>query len=92
MRSSPKFLVASRSGGDVPDTSQDSSPEGLETPRVSGHLERPRGGDGAEIAVRVAVGYKTVLLVVVIFDLVHLSLREILNTNLVEHLLLGIGS
>jgi len=84
--------VVSRSGGDDPAVREATDPKGLEASRLVGRLERPRGGDGAEIAIRLKVGYKTVLLVVVVFDLVHLSLREIINTNLVEHLLLGIGS
>jgi len=50
------------------------------------------GDGGAEVSVRLKVGYKTVLLVVVIFDFVHLSFREIVNTSWFEHLLLGIGS
>jgi len=52
--------------------------------RLSGHPERD---DGAEFTVHLKVGYKTVLLAVVIFDLVHLSIREIYSTSWVEHLL-----
>jgi len=54
--------------------------------------EPPDRDDGAEISVRLKVGYKTVLLVVVVFDLVHLSIRELINTSWFEHLLLGLGT
>jgi len=91
MRSSPRFLVASRSGeNDGP--SEDNS--GLEGPKVSPVVHRsehPRPDDGAEVTVHLKVGYKTVLLVVVVFDFIHLSLRELVNSSFVEQLLVGLG-
>ncbi|DAD50500.1 TPA_asm: hypothetical protein [ssRNA phage Zoerhiza.1_3] len=92
MRSSPRFLVASRSGEDGEHLSDQSNPEGPDQSVVARRLERPESGDGAEVSVRLKVGYKTVLLVVVVFDFVHLSFREIVNTSWFEHLLLGLGT
>jgi len=40
-----------------------------------------------EFTVHLRVGYKTVLLVMVVFDFLHLSIREIVDTNVIEHLL-----
>jgi hypothetical protein len=48
---------------------------------------RPDDSDGAEFTVHLKVGYKTVLLVVVIFDLVHLSIREIYSSGFAEQVL-----
>jgi len=39
---------------------------------------RPLGDDGAEVKVHLKVGYKTVLLVAVVFDLVSTSSRELI--------------
>jgi hypothetical protein len=82
-------LVASRSGGD----------EGVENPTEAEsndkasfgssflRLARPPGDeDGAEVTVHLKVGYKTVLLVVVVFDLVHLSIRELFGSGFVGQL------
>jgi len=62
----------------------------MEKPVSVRHSEHPGSGDGAEVTVHLRIGYKTVLLVVVVFDFVHLSLRELLNTSLIEQLL-GLG-
>lgn len=91
MRSSPNYLVVSRSGGDVvPDSAEPSSEEVGNAIRVR-RPQRPGMGDGAEVTVHLKVGYKTVLLVVVVFDLIHLSFREVINSSLIEHLWLGLG-
>nr|QDH88894.1 MAG: hypothetical protein H2RhizoLitter494206_000003 [Leviviridae sp.] len=92
MRSSPSFLVESRSGGDGEQNSDEPGPKGPDKSLSIHRPERPEPGDGAEVSVRLKVGYKTVLLVVVVFDFVHLSFREIVNTSWFEHLLLGIGT
>jgi len=84
--------VASRSGGNGEWGPDEPSPEGEDKSVTIRRSEHPAGENGAEIAVRLKVGYKTVLLVVVVFDFVHLSFREIVNTSWFEHLLLGIGT
>jgi len=86
MRSSPSSLVESRSSGDVQGGVGKVDPKG---PSKLLHLKRPDHtgkDDGAEVTVHLRVGYKTVLLVVVIFDLVHLSVRELLHTGWLEQL------
>jgi len=87
MRSSPRFLVASRSGGNGEWHSDKPDPEGSDKSVTIHRSERPGSGDGAEIAVRLKIGYKTVLLVVVVFDFIHLSFREITNAAWFEQLL-----
>jgi hypothetical protein len=78
--------VESRSGGDDQRNSDKSDPKGPDASLSVSRLERPREGDGAEVTVHLKVGYKTVLLVVVVFDLVHLSLREAFNATWFEQL------
>jgi hypothetical protein len=78
--------VESRSGGDDRQSSDKPSPKGPDASISVSHPERPREGDGAEVTVHLKVGYKTVLLVVVVFDLVHLSLRELVNATWFEQL------
>jgi hypothetical protein len=80
-------LVVSRSDGDGGSLDEQSGPEGSGRKLEVHHSEPPRGGDGAEINVRLRVGYKTVLLVVVVFDIVHLSLREFVDWTVVENFL-----
>jgi hypothetical protein len=87
MRSSPKFLVASRSGGNGEWSPDESDPEGSDKSVSIRRSERPLAGDGAEITVHLKIGYKTVLLIVVVADLIHLSLREFIDTNWFEQLL-----
>jgi len=84
--------VESRSGGNGEWHADEPDPKGSDKSLTIHRSEHPESGDGAEIAVRLKVGYKTVLLVVVVFDFVHLSFREIVNTSWFEHLLLGIGT
>lgn len=79
--------MESRSGGNGEWIPDESGPEGSDKSVSISRSERSGTGDGAEVTVHLKVGYKTVLLVVVIFDLVHLSVRELLNTNFVEQLL-----
>lgn len=66
----------------------------------------PKGGDGSltdyrrrltvdstnELDVRLRVGYKTVLLVVVIFDVIHTSIQEVVTSPAIQDLLGGIMS
>jgi len=63
----------------------DSKEKGIQG--ISRLLGHPDEDDGAEINVHVRVGYKTVLLVVVVFDFVHLSIREIYSAGWFEQLL-----
>jgi hypothetical protein len=90
MRSSPSFLVVSRSGEDGEWRPDEPDPEGKDKSVTIRRSERPRNDDGAEVTVHLKVGYKTVLLVVVVFDLIHLSVREIYNSSWIEQLL-GLG-
>jgi len=80
----------SRSGGDDKHLREKPTPEGgglsVSASRPGSHGE----DDGAEVTVHLKVGYKTVLLVVVIFDFIHLSFREITNASWFEQLL-GLG-
>jgi hypothetical protein len=79
--------VESRSGGsDEQPSSDKSDPKGPDASVDFRRSERPREGDGAEVTVHLKVGYKTVLLVVVIFDLVHLSLREVVDATWFQNL------
>jgi hypothetical protein len=87
MRSSPSFLVESRSGGDDEQVVEPSVLKDQMALFSVRRPERPQPDDGAEIAIRLKVGYKTVLLVVVVFDLVHLSLRELIHATWFEQLL-----
>jgi hypothetical protein len=87
MRSSPKFLVASRSGGNGEWSPDEPPPEGGDKSVTIRRSESARAGDGAEVTVHLKIGYKTVLLIVVVFDLVHLSLREFFNASWVEQIL-----
>jgi len=66
----------------------------------------PKGGDGSltdyrrrltvdhtnELDVRLRVGYKTVLLIVVVFDVVHTSIREMVDAPVVQNLLSDLGN
>jgi hypothetical protein len=82
MRSSPKFLVVSRSeDSDRPFDPQ--PPEGGE------RLEwaRPNRRDAVEfneLDIRLKVSYKTVLLVFVLFDVLHKAINVVFDTSLVE--------
>jgi len=81
--------VESRSGK----VGEDSAAPTLKGARAALSYRRPgqpSDSDGAEVTVHLKVGYKTVLLVVVVFDLVHLSVRELFNSSFIEQLL-GIG-
>jgi len=66
------------------------NPEGKGTRLHFRHPERPGEDDGAEVTVHLKVSYKTLLLVVVVFDLVHLSLREFFDASWFQQLL-GLG-
>jgi hypothetical protein len=87
MRSSPRFLVASRSGEDDDRHPTEPVSKEQDTKVSVRHSERSGTDDGAEVTVHLKVGYKTVLLVVVIFDLVHLSVRELINSSWIENFL-----
>jgi hypothetical protein len=87
MRSSPNCLVVSRSGGNGEWHADEPDPEGSDKSVSIRRSERPGSSDGAEVTVHLKVGYKTVLLVVVVLDLVHLSIREIYSSSWFEQLL-----
>jgi hypothetical protein len=74
--------VANRSGEHV-----SSSPE----PKGSGRgIRAKRLGspeDGFEATVHLKVSYKTVVLVAVVFDIIHLSIRELFSSSLGEQFL-----
>lgn len=79
--------MVSRSGGNGEWVPEESDPEGSDKSVTVRRSEHPRGDNGAEITVHLRVGYKVVLLTVVVFDLVHLSLRELVNASWFEQLL-----
>jgi hypothetical protein len=83
MRSSPSFSVASRRGaeGEPP---QADDPKGSKLKRLT--LPR-QTDDHNELTINLKVGYKTVLLIVVVFDLVHTSIRELVNSEMIMNLL-----
>jgi len=83
-------LAENRSGGNDEWISDESGPKGSDKSISVRHSERPHPDDGAEVTVHLRVGYKTVLLVVVVFDLVHLSVRELFDASWFEQLL-GFG-
>jgi hypothetical protein len=74
--------VASRSSGhDSSDLDSAKSPR-----RIGRGAHLAEDESGAEVTVHLKVSYKTVLLVVVVFDIAHTSLREIFSSNLIENL------
>jgi hypothetical protein len=75
-------LVASRSSG--PDSS-DSTPSQGRVSRSRAALQKE--DNGAEVTVHLKVGYKTILLGVVIFDVVHLSLREFIDADWMSNII-----
>lgn len=86
MRSSPRSLAENRSGGNGEWTPDKSDPEGSDKSVSISRSELPRADDGADITVRLKIGYKTVLLVVVVFDLIHLSMRELVDSSWIQNL------
>lgn len=42
-----------------------------------------------EFILHLRVGYKTVLLIVVVFDLIHTSIQELVNRELIQNFLGG---
>jgi hypothetical protein len=82
--------VENRSGGNGEWSPDEPDPKGSNKSVSIRRSERPAPEDGAEVTVHLKVGYKTVLLVVVIFDLVHLSVRELVNATWFEELF-GLG-
>jgi hypothetical protein len=86
MRSSPNSLVESRSGGNGEWTPDEPDPKGSDKSVSIRRSERSGSDDSAEITVNLKVGYKVVLLIVVVFDLVHLSIRELINSSWIEQM------
>ena len=74
--------MASRSGEHASDSD---SPSQEKKHRVRAALERE--DHGAEVTVHLKVGYKTILLAVVIFDVVHLSVRELVDADWVSNII-----
>lgn len=87
MRSSPRFLAENRSDGHEGWVPDEPDPEGSDKSVSIRRAEPPRMDDGADITVRLKVGYKTVLLVVVVFDLIHLSVRELVDSGPIRNFL-----
>jgi hypothetical protein len=75
-------LVASRSDAHASD---DPLPEKEGKHRVRAALERE--DNGAEVTVHLKVGYKTILLAVVLFDVVHLSVRELIDADWMSNII-----
>jgi|SwirhirootsSR2_FD_contig_123_28409_length_1778_multi_3_in_1_out_0_3 hypothetical protein len=46
-----------------------------------------REDNGAEVTVHLKVGYKTILLAVVLFDVVHLSVRELIDADWMSNII-----
>jgi hypothetical protein len=74
--------VANRSDEDGERQNGESNPEGKPKPEAVIRSSVPGGSEGAEFTVHVKLGYKALLLVIVIFDLISLSLREIIERDL----------
>jgi len=74
--------VASRSSEH---TSDESTPSQEAKHRVRAALERE--DNGAEVTVHLKVGYKTILLAVVLFDVVHLSVRELIDADWMSNII-----
>lgn len=74
--------MANRSDEDGPKPAKLTNPEGEEGKAIKVRSGDPGGEEGAEFTVHVKLGYKAILLVVVFFDLIHLSVREIINRDL----------
>lgn len=87
MRSSPKLLVVSRSEGNG-QSPESHEPEGSERSRISIRSRRDPD-ENNEIAIRIRVSYKTLLLVIVIFDVLHRSINLVIDSSFFENLLGG---
>jgi hypothetical protein len=74
--------VANRSDAHVPGVPLSEKSEGH---RVRAALERE--DNGAEVTVHLKVGYKTILLAVVLFDVVHLSVRELIDADWMSNII-----
>jgi len=70
-------LVASRSGELASPATDKVGPRGPTKLERVVRAVRPGGDDGAEVSVHLKVGYRTVLLVAVVFDLISTSSREL---------------
>jgi len=71
----------------VADADTDEMEVGSEDPSPTSRWKRPRLTDEAnELHINLRVGYKTVLLVTVIFDLIHTSIQEVVNKQVIDQL------
>lgn len=74
--------MASRSDGDESDGLKPTPSEEGKGLKLTARSEESDRGDGAEFTIHLKLGYKSILLVVVFFDIIHLSVREIINRDL----------
>lgn len=74
--------MASRSDGDESESLKPTPSEEGKGVKLTARSGEPDGEDGAEFTVHLKLGYKSILLVVVFFDIIHLSVREIVNRDL----------
>ena len=79
--------MESRSGGNGEWLPDEPDPKGSDKSVSIRRSEPSRPDDGAEVTVHLKIGYKTVLIVVVVFDLIHLSMRELVEATWFEQLL-----
>jgi hypothetical protein len=88
MRSSPSFLAVSRSEGEASDNGDNR--DSLPRKPVEGRLPRLTD-ESNSFEVRLKVGYKTVLLVVVLADLIHTSFQEVVGADTIQTFLENVG-
>jgi hypothetical protein len=81
MRSSPSFLVVSRSE-EVSQTSVSAPPEGGTDSRTV--MPRRDEVEFNELNIQLKVSYKTLLLVFVLFDVLHKSINVLVDTHFVQ--------
>lgn len=85
MRSSPSFLAVSRSEEEARAGSTDRREESRKSSRITRPLRQMDELNSLEVHLK--VGYKTVLLVVVLADLIHTSLQEVVDVGIIQQLL-----
>lgn len=90
MRSSPSCSVASRSEASDGQVSDEPSPGG-EGQSVSVSRSRRESDELNEFTIHLKLSYKTVLLVVVVLDVLHISMRELVSTGTLDHVIQGFG-
>jgi len=84
MRSSPKFLVVSRSEEDQRNSASTPSEEGVE---ARGAVPRRDDVEFNELNIQLRISYKTLLLCFVLFDVLHKSINVLVDTELFQQLI-----